>query len=48
MEPDRPAGAAWPKVLDFHLQGRVDARETVGESGDQRAVAQIAQRLGRD
>src|SRR6266481_389734 len=40
--------AARPEILDFHLQGRSDAREAVGESGDQRAVAQIAQRRGRN
>ena len=42
MQPDRPAGATGPEVFDLHFQGRVDAREAVGEGGDQRAVAQIA------
>jgi hypothetical protein len=47
MQPDCPCGTARPDILDLHLQGRVDAREAVGESGDQRTVAQIAQRRGR-
>jgi hypothetical protein len=42
----RPSGAARPQILDLHLQGRVDAREVVGGGGNQRAVAQIAERRG--
>jgi hypothetical protein len=48
MQADRPSGAARPQVLDFHLQRRVDTREAVGEGGDQRPVAQIAQRRVRN
>jgi hypothetical protein len=44
MQPNRPSGAARPEVFDLHLQGRVDTREAIGKSGDQRAVAQVAQR----
>src|SRR6266446_6342403 len=43
-----PSGAARPEVLDLHFQGRADARKGVGEGGDQRAVAQIAERHGRN
>jgi len=46
MQPDRPPGAARPQILDLHLQGRIDAREAVGEGGDQCPVAQIAQCRG--
>jgi len=48
MQPDRPSGDARPEILDLHLQGRADAREGIGEGGDQRAIAQIAQRRGRN
>ena len=37
-----------PEILDLHPQRRADAREGIGEGGDQRAVAQIAHGLGRD
>ena len=43
VQPERPPGAARPEVFDLHLQGRVDTRKAVGEGGDQRTVAQIAQ-----
>jgi hypothetical protein len=46
MQADRPSGAARPEILDLHLQGRIDAREAVGEGGGQRAVSEIAQRGG--
>ena len=48
MERDRPARAARPQVFDFHFESRADAREAVGERGDERAVPQIAERHGRD
>jgi hypothetical protein len=43
MQPDCPPGASGSEILDLHLQGCGDAREAVGQGGDQRAVAQIAQ-----
>ena len=43
-----PARALRPKVLDLHVQRGRDAREGIGEGGDQRAVAKIAHRVGRD
>jgi hypothetical protein len=48
LQPDRPPGAARSQILDLHLQRRIDAREAVGEGGDQRSVAQIAQSRVRD
>src|SRR6266404_8401114 len=48
MERDRPARAAGPQVFDFHFESRADAREAVGERGDERAVPQIAKRRGRN
>jgi hypothetical protein len=48
MQADSPSGAAWPEVLDLHLQGRADPREAVGKGGNQRTVAQIPQRRGRN
>ena len=48
VQPDLPAGALRPEILHLHLQRRADAREGIGEGGDQRAVAQIAHGLGRD
>ena len=43
-----PAGALRPEILDLHLQRRIYAREGIGEGGDQRPVAPIAQRVGRN
>jgi hypothetical protein len=48
MQPDRPAGAARPEILDLHLQRRTDARKAVSEGGHQRPVPQIAERRGRN
>src|SRR5260370_20555757 len=48
VQSDRPPGAARPKALDLHLQGRVDAREAIGECGDQRAIPKTAERHIRD
>ena len=48
MEPDRPSGAARPQILDLHFESRADAREAVGERGDEREVPQIAKRRGRN
>ncbi len=42
MQPDRPASAAGPEILDLHLRGRIDADEAVSEGGDQCQIAQIA------
>jgi hypothetical protein len=47
-QPHGPAGAARPEVLNPHLQGCVDAREAVGQGGDQRTIAKVAQRRGRN
>ena len=46
VQPDLPAGTLRPKILHLHLQRRVYAREGIGEGGDQRPVAQIAQGVG--
>jgi hypothetical protein len=43
-----PARTLRPEILDLHAQGRGDARERIGEGGDQRAVAQITHSLGRN
>jgi hypothetical protein len=48
MQSHRPPGAAWPQILDLHLQRCIDTREAVGEGGDQCPVAQIAQCHVRD
>ena len=48
VQPELPAGALRPEILHLHLQRRADAREGIGEGGDQRPVAQIAHRVGRD
>ena len=48
MQPNRPAGAAWPQILDLHLQRGIDAREAVGQCRNQRPVAQIAHARSRD
>ena len=45
---DLPAGPLGSQIFDLHPQRRDDAREGIGEGGDQRAVAQIAHSLGRD
>ena len=46
MEPDRPPGGAWPQIFDLHFQGGGDARETVRERRDQRAVTEVAKGCG--
>ena len=43
MQSDRPRRSARSEILDLHLQRSADASERIGESGDQRAVAQTAQ-----
>ena len=48
VQPDLPAGALRPEVLDLHLERRIYARERIGEGGDQCPVAPIAQRIGRN
>ena len=48
MQPQPPARALRPKVLHLHVQRGRDAREGIGEGGDQRPVAQIAHGIGRD
>jgi hypothetical protein len=48
VQPQPPASAFGLKILDLHLQRRVDAREGIGEGGDQRPVAPVPQRLGRN
>ena len=41
-----PTGSLRAEILDLHMECGADAGEGVGEGGDQRAVAQIANRLG--
>jgi hypothetical protein len=48
VQADRPSGAARPEILDLHLQGGGDTRETIGEGGDKRPIAQIAHRNVRN
>jgi hypothetical protein len=43
MQPDCPPGAAWPEVLDLHLQRRGDAREGKGQVAISARSTQIAQ-----
>ena len=43
-----PACALWPKILDLHAQRCGDAGKGIGEGGDERAVAQVAQGFGRN
>ena len=43
-----PAGTFRPEILDLHFQRRADAREGIGEGGDQRPIAQIPHRVRRD
>jgi hypothetical protein len=48
VQQDRPACSARPEILDLHLQRGADAREGIGERGDQGPVAQITQGHGRN
>ncbi len=48
VQPQFPAGALRPQILDFHFQRRADPGEGVGKGGDQRPVPEIAHGLGRD
>ena len=48
VQPELPSRALRPEILNLHLQRRANPGEGIGEGGDQRPVAQIAHRLGRD
>src|ERR1700676_4097236 len=48
VQPDQPARALRLEIFDTHLQRRADAGEAVGEGGDERAIAQVADRISRD
>jgi len=48
VQPDQPARTFRLQVLNAQLERRPDAGEAVGEGGDQRPVAEIPHRVGRD
>jgi hypothetical protein len=48
MQADQRAGAFRLQVFDTHVQLGTDAREAIGEGGNQRPVAEVAHRIGAD
>ena len=48
LQADLPARTLRPQILHLHFQRRANAREGIGEGGDQCPVAQITHRLGGD
>jgi hypothetical protein len=48
VQPEPPAGALRPKILHLHFERSRDAREGIGEGGDQRTVPQVSHGFGRD
>ncbi len=46
VQPEPPACALRPNILHLHSQRGRNAREGIGECGDQRPIAQIAHRAG--
>jgi hypothetical protein len=48
VQPQLPTGAFGPEVLNLHFERRIYAREGISERRDERAIAPIPERVGRN